>query len=38
MVAVKSMACCGVMCLVWFVETNLTCIVVYSYNKTNEMR
>ena len=37
MVAVKSMAGYGVMCLVWFVETNLTCIVIYSYNKTKEM-
>jgi len=36
-VAVQSMAGCGVMCLVWFVETNLTCIMIYSYNETNEL-
>ena len=37
MEAVKSIAGCGVMCLVWFVETNLTCIVIYSYNKTHKI-
>jgi len=40
-VAVKSMAGCGVMSLVWYVETNFTfrgpCIMIFSYNKTNKM-
>ena len=41
MVAIKRMAGCGVMCLVWYVETSLTfrgpCIMICSYNKTNKM-